>query len=92
MAKVSFARHLYRFFPGLEGREVHVQAANVAQVLSELEKQYPGIALYITDERGSLRQHVNIFVGEEMVVDRKALSDRLKEDSHVYIMQALSGG
>lgn len=92
MAKVSFARHLYRFFPGLEGREVHVQAANVAQVLTELEKQYPGFALYITDERGSLRQHVNIFVGEEMVVDRKALSDRLKEDSHVYIMQALSGG
>lgn len=92
MAKVSFARHLYRFFPGLEGQDVRVKAANVAQVLSELDKQYPGFALYIVDERGGLRPHVNIFVGEEMVVDRKTLSDRLKEDSHVYIMQALSGG
>lgn len=92
MARVTFARHLYRFFPGLEGQEVHVAAGNVAELLRELDRRWPGFALYITDEHGSLRQHVNIFVGEEMVVDRRRLSDRLKEDSHVYIMQALSGG
>lgn len=92
MALVSFARHLYRFFPGLEGQEVRVQAATVAQLLAELEKRYPGFAFYIADERGSLRPHVNVFIEEEMVLDRGKLSDRLKPDSHVYILQALSGG
>ncbi len=92
MAKVSFARHLYRFFPGLEGQEVHVKAGNVAELLGQLDKQFPGFSFYITDERGSLRPHVNIFIEEEMVLDRRTLSDRLKEDSHVYILQALSGG
>ncbi len=92
MAKVSFARHLYRFFPGLEGQEVHVKANTVAELLGQLDKQYPGFSFYIADERGSLRPHVNIFIEEEMVLDRRTLSDRLKEDSHVYILQALSGG
>lgn len=92
MAKVAFARHLYRFFPGLEGQDVRVPAASVAELLAQLDKLYPGFAFYITDERGSLRPHVNIFIEQEMVVDRKYLSDRLKEDSQVYILQALSGG
>lgn len=92
MALVSFARHLYRFFPGLEGQEIRVQAGTVAQVVSELEKLQPGFAFYITDERGSLRTHVNIFVEEELVADRRTLSDPIKPDAHVYIMQALSGG
>jgi hypothetical protein len=92
MASVSFARHLYRFFPGLEGKEIEVQAATVAEAVAELEKLQPGFAFYITDERGSLRTHVNIFVEEELVADRGRLSDRLKPDARVYIMQALSGG
>ena len=46
----------------------------------------------MTDERGSLRKHVNIFVDEELLADRAALSDPLGRDARVFIMQALSGG
>ena len=92
MATVAFARHLYRFFPSLEGKNVSVNAATMAEAMRELEKQCPGLAFYVVDERSALRVHVNIFVEEELIVDRLALSDRLKPDSKLYIMQALSGG
>jgi hypothetical protein len=92
MAKVALARHLYRFFPHLEGKELDVNASNAAQVVQELEKIAPGFALYICDERGSLRQHVNIFVEDELIADRARLTDVVKPDSKVYILQALSGG
>ncbi|HRJ77059.1 MAG: MoaD/ThiS family protein [Planctomycetaceae bacterium] len=92
MARVAFARHLYRFFPALEGREIRVKAATVAQAVAELERQFPGLAFYLVDEQGKLRQHVNIFIEEELVVDRERLSDSIQPETRLYVMQALSGG
>jgi molybdopterin converting factor small subunit len=92
MVKVELARHLYRFFPHLEGKEIQVEASNAAQVVAELEKMAPGFAFYVCDERGSLRQHVNIFVEDELIADRRALTDKIKAGGRVYILQALSGG
>jgi molybdopterin synthase sulfur carrier subunit len=92
MAKVELTRHLYEFFPHLEGKELVVEATNVAEVVGEIEKIAPGFAFYVCDELGRLRRHVNIFVEEERIADRQRLSDRLKPGSRVFIMQALSGG
>lgn len=85
-------RHLYTFFPGLEGKDVLVEASTVADVVSEVEKIAPGFAFYICDERGRLRRHVNIFVEEERIADRQRLTDRVEPNSRVFILQALSGG
>jgi hypothetical protein len=92
MAKVELTRHLYAYFPHLEGQELVVDASTVAEVVRELEKIAPGFAFYVCDERGRLRTHVNIFIGEDRVADRTRLTDRLAADARVYIMQALSGG
>jgi hypothetical protein len=92
MAKVELARHLYAFFPDLEGKEIEVEAGTAAEVVQAMEELAPGFAFYICDERGSLRTHVNIFIEENLVADRKKLSDKVKPDARVYILQALSGG
>ena len=92
MARVELTRHLFHFFPNLEGRELVVAASTVADVVRELEKMAPGIAFYVCDERGRLRGHVNIFIEEERVRDRERLADRVGPDSRVFIIQALSGG
>jgi hypothetical protein len=92
MAKVELTRHLYAFFPQLEGRSLEVEAGTVAEVVAEMERIAPGFAFYICDELGRLRTHVNIFVEEERLADRYKLSDRVAPDSRVFIMQALSGG
>jgi hypothetical protein len=92
MAKVELTNHLYTFFPDLEGKELVVEASTVAEVVHAMETIAPGFAFYVCDERGRLRRHVNIFVGDEAIADRKGLSDRVHQSSRVLIMQALSGG
>jgi len=90
MANVTITRHLQRFFPTLTNGEV--PGTTVRAVIDELDRRYPGFASYIVDETGRLRRHVNIFVGEEPIHDRGALSDALTPDAAVFILQALSGG
>lgn len=92
MAKIELTRHLYAFFPALEGKEIHVEASTIAEVVRAMEKIAPGFAFYVCDERGRLRTHVNVFVEDELIRDRARLSDRVRPDSRVFIMQALSGG
>jgi hypothetical protein len=92
MATVELTRHLYTFFPQLEGRTIEVCATTVAGVVDELERIAPGFKFYVCDEYGRVRQHVNIFVGEERIADRNRLSDPVGPDSRVFILQALSGG
>jgi molybdopterin synthase sulfur carrier subunit len=92
MATVELTRHLYAFFPHLEGKEIVVEATTLAEVVREVEKIAPGFSFYVCDERGRLRTHVNMFIGEERVQDRAKLTDRVEPGSRVFIMQALSGG
>jgi hypothetical protein len=90
MAYVKFTKSLDRFFPELG--DITVEASTVAELVGAVDRRFPGLADYIVDERGRLRQHVNIFVGEEMIHDREALSDGITPDARVFIFQALSGG
>ncbi len=92
VAVVELTRHLHLFFPKLEGEVIEVEAETVAEVLRELERIAPGISFYVCDERGRLRKHVNIFIGDERIADRERLTDRVGADTRVLIMQALSGG
>ena len=90
MPRVKFTRHLQRFFSGLD--EVDVEGATVAEVIAALEQLYPGLANYLVDERGALRKHVNVFIGDNMIRDRQELKDPVANDQRLYILQALSGG
>ncbi len=91
MPRVVFTRHLQRFFPALKEAE-EVPGATVREVIAELDKRYPGFALYVVDETGRLRRHVNVFVGGEPICDRDALGDAVSPGDEVFILQALSGG
>lgn len=90
MPLVRFTSHLTRYFPGIEPLEV--DATTAKEAIDAVEAKHPGFLHYVCDERGVLRKHVNVFVDGEMVHDRRALSDALKPESEVFVMQALSGG
>ena len=93
MAKVRYTKHLARFFPDLANHsQLQVPGQTVAEVISTLDESYPGLAAYIVDERGALRKHVNIFLGEDLIHDRITLQDPVAENDHIFIFQALSGG
>jgi hypothetical protein len=92
VATVEITKHLWEFLPALRDKTLTVQASSVAEVVREVERLAPGFTYYICDERGCLRTHVNIFIGQERILDRTRLSDPVGDDSRVLIMQALSGG
>ncbi len=90
MATVRLPRHLLRHVDAPD--ECVAAGATVAEVIGDLERQFPGMTGYLVDDQGALRQHVNLFIGERLIRDRRRLSDPLDADAEIYVMQALSGG
>jgi molybdopterin converting factor small subunit len=66
--------------------------STVRESLDRYFETYPAVRSYVLDERGALRKHVVIFIGDEQIVDRSQLSDAVGDRDVVYIFQALSGG
>jgi len=92
MATVEMTRHLYRFFPQLENRVISVPSGSVAEVLEAMNEIAPGFTDYVLDEHGALRRHVNLSINNNLVIDKKTLSDRVGDSETVFIFQALTGG
>ena len=90
MARVKFTPNLKRFFPDL--RDCEVEANTIAEAVRAVDQRWRGLGDYIVDEQGALRKHVNIFVGDDLIRDKRTLSDEVSAESRIYIMQALSGG
>lgn len=90
MARVRFTPHLRQYFPLPDEHEV--EAGTVAELVAALDRRWPGLGFYVTDERGRLRQHVAIWVDGARLRDPRALGDALAAESRVTILQALSGG
>ena len=69
-------------------RELELEGATVADVLRALEREHPDLRGWILDERGSIREHVNVFVNKEYGREDTSVtaSDRL------HVIPAISGG
>jgi len=91
VVRVSFPTHLRRHFAAVPAY-CEAQGSTVAEIVRDLERQFPGLAPYLVHEDGSLRQHVNIFLDERWLADRRRLTDSVAGVKQVFVMQALSGG
>jgi len=70
-------------------REVQAQGATLAELLLDLDRQFPGIRFRMIDEQDAIRAHIKIFVNREQA---RALSRPLAPGDEVLIVAALSGG
>ena len=66
--------------------------ATVAAVLDALDVLNPGVGRRIRDERGVLRRHVNVFVGDEECRRRGGLDAPVKDGTELSVLAAVSGG
>ncbi|HUG28848.1 MAG TPA: MoaD/ThiS family protein [Gemmatimonadales bacterium] len=89
MPRVTFTDVIQRHVPC---PPQEVGGSTVREVLDHVFGANPRARLYVLDERGALRNHMVVFVGGRQVKDRTGLSDAVDGDSHIYVMQALSGG
>ena len=72
--------------------EVQVAADNVADLINDLEKQFPGIKERLVDEGGEVRRFINFYINEEDVRFLQGSKTALKVGDQVSIVPAIAGG
>ncbi len=72
--------------------EVETDGKNVKDLVSNLDKKYPGFKERICDEKGNLRRFINIYVNEEDIRFLKNEQTPLKDGDEVSIIPAIAGG
>ena len=87
---IHFSPHLRRFIELPD--QTQSAKESLPEVIRDLDDRFTGLANYLVHENGSLRQHVNIFLDQRIVMDRQTLSDDLEGVKEIFFMQALSGG
>lgn len=72
--------------------EVTADGSNIKEVLTHLEKQFPGIEERLFDDTGSLRRFVNIYVNGEDIRFLDGESSLTKDGDEVSIVPSIAGG
>jgi sulfur-carrier protein len=70
------------------GTEHAIEAPTVRELLRELERAQPGVSGWILDERGRVRQHINVFVNGEYGREDTPVGP----DDRIDVLPAISGG
>jgi sulfur-carrier protein len=87
MTTVNIASPLRSYTNG--AASVGANGATVEEILSDLDRRFPGIRFRMIDEQGRIRRHIRIFVNTHGVGD---LSNRVSGNDVVNLICALSGG
>jgi len=66
--------------------------ATLADALEVLGKQCPGIRDRIMNEQAQIREHVNVFVGNEDIRYTGGLQTHISDGAEIAIIPAISGG
>jgi molybdopterin converting factor small subunit len=83
---------LREFTDGRSKVEIDASPATVADALATLWILYPGVRDRIATEQGQIREHINLFVGEEDIRYTGGLMSRISDGSQISIVPAISGG
>lgn len=75
-------------------REIRVEQSPglLSDALSLLYSLYPGVRDRVINEQGQVREHINIFVGEENMRYTGGLATILPPNPEISIVPAVSGG
>jgi sulfur-carrier protein len=71
---------------------VEVNGSTIQELLSGLEKQYPGLKERICDDSGQIRRFVNIFVNGEDIRFKQGPATPVADGAEVSIIPAIAGG
>ena len=69
-------------------RELELDGSTVGEVLQALEREHPDVKGWILDERGLIREHINVFVNKEYGQEGTAVAER----DQLHVIPAISGG
>ena len=68
---------------------VEATGATLAELFGDLERRYPGIRFRVINEQDEIREHIKVFVNQEIAEN---LAAPLQAGDDVHIIAAISGG
>ncbi len=71
---------------------VEVEGATAREAIDALIETHPSLRRFVLDDAYRLREHVNIYINDELISDRQQLSDSVSMGDTLYILPAVSGG
>lgn len=74
------------------GYSLITEETTIGDILRNSLRQDDGILFGIIDETGSVRSHINIFVGSENIRHRDGLDTVISDGAEISIFPAVSGG
>jgi sulfur-carrier protein len=83
---------LREFTAGHGQVEIDLSPATLADALSDLWTLYPGVRDRVVNEQGQVRQHINIFIGDENIRYTGGLASPVPAGCQISIVPAVSGG
>ena len=83
---------LREFAGGHSEVEIAPSPTTLASALSALWLLYPGLRDRVATEQGEIREHINIFIGDDDIRFTGGLTSRLSPGSEISIVPAISGG
>jgi len=83
---------LREFAGGQRRVQIEASPATLADALSALWKLYPGVRDRMATEQGEIREHINIFIGDENMRYTGGLASPISAGSEISIVPAISGG
>lgn len=72
--------------------KLEARGATLAEVLRDIDRRHPGFLGRLLDERGELRQYVNVYIGEAEARAHGGLAARVPDGSEVMVIPAMAGG
>ena len=72
--------------------KVESNGANIAQLIDNLEAQYPGVKTRLCDESGQIKRYVNIFINGEEIRTLQGGDTTIAAADEVSIIPAMAGG
>ena len=83
---------LQPFTAGNSTVQIGRSVATLADALSALWTLYPGVRDRIVTEQGQVREHINIFIGDENIRYTGGLASPVSAGDEISIVPAVSGG
>lgn len=83
---------LREFTDGHSKVQIEESPATIADALSALWILYPSLRDRIATEQGQIREHINLFIGDEHIRYTGGLAAPVRAGSEISIVPAISGG
>lgn len=72
--------------------QLEVDAQTVAELVTQVESQYPGFKQRVCDAGGQIAPHINVFVNKEHINFLDGVDTALNDDDTVTFLPSMAGG